>query len=223
MEALLRWQHPQLGFVSPSEFIPLAESSGLILPIGEWVLRTAVKQAKAWLESGLSPLILSVNLSAIQFRHADLPDLISRILDETGLPPEYLELELTESATMQDPLEAIAIMNRLHERGVRMSIDDFGTGYSSLSYLKKFKVYKLKIDQSFVRDISTDPEDKAIVMAIINMAKTLGLRTIAEGVETVGQVDFLREHHCDEVQGYFYSKPMASKLFEERLRRTLTR
>lgn len=128
MEALLRWQHPQLGFVSPSEFIPLAESSGLILPIGEWVLRTAVKQAKAWLESGLSPLILSVNLSAIQFRHADLPDLISRILDETGLPPEYLELELTESATMQDPLEAIAIMNRLHERGVRMSIDDFGTG-----------------------------------------------------------------------------------------------
>ena len=186
-------------------------------------LRTAVKQAKAWLESGLSPLILSVNLSAIQFRHADLPDLISRILDETGLPPEYLELELTESATMQDPLEAIAIMNRLHERGVRMSIDDFGTGYSSLSYLKKFKVYKLKIDQSFVRDISTDPEDKAIVMAIINMAKTLGLRTIAEGVETVGQVDFLREHHCDEVQGYFYSKPMASKLFEERLRRTLTR
>ncbi len=218
MEALLRWQHPQLGMVPPSEFIPLAESSGLILPIGEWVLRTAVKQAKVWLESGLSPLILTVNLSAVQFRHPDLPDLITRVLDEIGLPPEYLELELTESATMQEPLDAITIMNSLHVCGVRMSIDDFGTGYSSLSYLKKFKVYKLKIDQSFVRDISTDPEDKAIVMAIINLAKILGLRTIAEGVETVEQMNFLREQHCDEVQGYFYSKPLSNELFEKFVR-----
>ena len=218
MEALLRWQHPELGMVSPGEFIPVAESSGLILPIGEWVLRTAVLQARSWMESGLPPMILAVNLSAVQFRHPDLPDLVTRILDETGLPPEYLELELTESVTTHDPLGAIAVMNNLHERGVRMSIDDFGTGYSSLSYLKKFKVYKLKIDQSFVRDISTDPEDKAIVTAIINLARSLSLQTIAEGVETEGQLNFLREQGCNEIQGYFYSKPLPADRFEAFIR-----
>ncbi|HEX5622918.1 MAG TPA: EAL domain-containing protein, partial [Sulfuricurvum sp.] len=158
VEALLRWNHPELGSISPAEFIPVAENSGLILPIGEMVLRTAVRQAKAWMNSGHPPIVMAVNLSAVQFRHPRLPDLVSDILNEEGLPPEYLELELTEGVAMHDPHMVITVMNNLHERGVRMSIDDFGTGYSSLSYLKKFKVYKLKIDQSFVRDISTDPE-----------------------------------------------------------------
>jgi EAL domain-containing protein (putative c-di-GMP-specific phosphodiesterase class I) len=177
-----------------------------------------VRQAKAWLEAGFAPLIIAVNLSAVQFRHPDLPELITRILDEEGLPPEYLELELTEGVAMNNPQEAIAVMNNLHERGVRMSVDDFGTGYSSLSYLKKFKVYKLKIDQSFVRDISTDPEDKAIVSAIINLAKSLGLKTIAEGVETVAQQAFLREQGCHEMQGYLFSKPVPSEQFEALLK-----
>lgn len=213
-EALLRWQHPELGMVSPAEFIPIAEDCGLILPIGEWVLRSALKQAKSWMENGFDTLIMAVNLSAVQFRHPDLPELITRILNEEGLPPEYLELELTEGVAMHNPQEAIAVMNNLHERGIRMSIDDFGTGYSSLSYLKKFKVYKLKIDQSFVRDISTDSEDKAIVSAIINMAKSLGLRAIAEGVETAEQLTFLREQGCDEIQGYLFSKPVPIEQFE---------
>ena len=212
-EALVRWTHPVLGAVSPAEFIPAAEYSGLILPIGEWVLRQAVRQAKAWMQGGAAPLIMAVNLSAVQFRHPDLPDLVARILDEEGLPPEYLELELTEGVAMHDPQSAIAVMDKLHERGVRMSIDDFGTGYSSLSYLKKFKVYKLKIDQSFVRDICTDPEDKAIVSAIINMARSLGLQTIAEGVETSAQLAFLREQGCDEMQGYYYCKPLPADAF----------
>ncbi|MDP3847529.1 MAG: EAL domain-containing protein [Pseudomonas sp.] len=214
-EALLRWTHPELGAVSPAEFIPTAEDSGLILPIGEWVLRQAVRQAKAWQQAGLAPLIMAVNLSAVQFRHPDLPNLVSRILEEEDLPPEYLELELTEGVAMYDPQGAIAVMNQLHGRGVRMSIDDFGTGYSSLSLLKKFKVYKLKIDQSFVRDISTDAEDRAIVCAIINLAKSLGLQTIAEGVETAGQLAFLREQACDEVQGYYYCKPLSAEQFEQ--------
>jgi EAL domain-containing protein (putative c-di-GMP-specific phosphodiesterase class I) len=212
-EALLRWTDAELGAVPPSEFIPVAEDSGLILPIGEWVLRQAVRQAKAWMASGQPPLVIAVNLSAVQFRHADLPSLVTRILDEEGLPPEYLELELTEGVAMRDPQGAIATMNNLHQRGVRMSIDDFGTGYSSLSHLKKFKVYKLKIDQSFVRDICTDPEDRAIVGAIIHMAKSLGLQTIAEGVETAGQLAYLREQGCDEMQGYHYSRPLAPAQF----------
>jgi len=213
-EALLRWQHPELGMISPAEFIPVAEDSGMIRQIGEWVLRQSVRQAKTWMEKGISPLIMAVNLSAIQFRQPDLPDMVSRILDEEGLPPEYLELELTEGAAMHDPQSAIIMINNLHDRGIRMSVDDFGTGYSSLSYLKRFKVYKLKIDQSFVRDISTDPEDKAIVGAIISMAKSLGLKTIAEGVETEGQLAFLREQGCDEVQGYYYSRPLPAEQFE---------
>jgi diguanylate cyclase (GGDEF)-like protein/PAS domain S-box-containing protein len=220
-EALLRWQHPELGVVSPAEFIPVAESSGLILPIGEWVLKSAVRQAKAWMDDGFGPLIMAVNLSSVQFRHPDLPELVTRILDDEGFPPEYLELELTESVAMHNPQGVIAMMDNLHERGVRMSIDDFGTGYSSLSYLKKFKVYKLKIDQSFVRDTSTDPEDKAIVSAIINLAKSLGMRTIAEGVETEGQFEFLREQGCDEMQGYLFSKPIPAKQFEALLKQDL--
>jgi diguanylate cyclase (GGDEF)-like protein/PAS domain S-box-containing protein len=218
-EALLRWHNPELGSISPAEFIPIAEEGGLILAIGEWVLRTALTQLKSWMDRGMSPIIVAVNLSAVQFRHAALPQLVSTILDELQLPPEFLELELTESAAMHDPVAAIGIMNNLHERGIRMSIDDFGTGYSSLSYLKKFKVYKLKIDQSFVRDISTDPEDKAIVNAVIQMAHSLGLKTIAEGVETESQLEFVQSQLCDEVQGYYFSKPLPAGQFEDFARR----
>ena len=207
-EALLRWNHPELGAVSPAEFIPVAEVTGLILPIGEWVMRTAVAQLKAWMAQGMPPITLAVNLSSVQFRHADLPELVTTILQEAQLPAGLLELELTEGVAMNDPLGAIAIMNNLHERGVRMSIDDFGTGYSSLSYLKKFQVYKVKIDQTFVRDITDDPDDKAIVGAIISMATSLGMQTIAEGVETAGQLEFLKAKACTEAQGYFFSRPL---------------
>jgi len=166
------------------------------------------------MEQGYKPIIISVNLSAVQFRHLNLLNTVATILEEIGLSPQYLELELTESVAMRDPKKAINIMNNLHNLGVRMSIDDFGTGYSSLSYLKKFKIYKLKIDQSFVRDISTDNEDKAIVSAIISMAKLLGYQTIAEGVETVEQLEYLTSQGCDEIQGYFYSKPLSIEDFE---------
>jgi diguanylate cyclase (GGDEF)-like protein/PAS domain S-box-containing protein len=213
-EALLRWHHPELGPVSPAEFIPIAESSGLILPIGEWVVRTAVNQLAQWLKSGMQPLTMSVNLSAVQFGDADLPDLVSRILSEAGVSPPLLELELTEGVAMSNPLKAIAVMDDLHHRGIRLSIDDFGTGYSSLSYLKRFKVYKLKIDQTFVRDITTNPDDKAIVGAIISLASSMGMKTIAEGVETEGQLEFLRSEGCDEVQGYYFSRPLTPSAFE---------
>jgi len=213
-EALLRWHNPVLGAISPAEFIPAAEYSSLILPIGEWVLRQAVRQMKRWLDQGMPPFVMAVNLSATQFRHPDLPELVSSILAQEQLPPHYLELELTEGTAMHDPPQAIAVMDRLHQRGVRMAIDDFGIAYSSLSYLKKFKIYKLKIDQSFVRDICKDPEDRAIVAAIINLARSLGLRTIAEGVEHPGQLDYLREQGCDEVQGFFYSRPLSVAQFE---------
>jgi diguanylate cyclase (GGDEF)-like protein/PAS domain S-box-containing protein len=212
-EALLRWTHPELGAVSPAEFIPAAEDSGLINSIGEWVLRQSVRQAKLWIQLGLAPLVIAVNISAVQFRQIDLPDLVTRILDEEGLPSGYLELELTEGIALHDPAGAILLMQKLHERGVRMSIDDFGTGYSSLGNLKKFKVYKLKIDQSFVRDIGISTEDRAIISAIISMAKSLGLRTIAEGVETEDQLKFLREQNCDEFQGYYYGKPLPADEF----------
>ena len=219
-EALLRWTHPELGAISPAEFIPIAESSGLILPIGEWVIRTAVKQLADWIAAGMAPLTMAVNLSSVQFRHADLPQLVTSLLEEAGLPASLLELELTEGVSMTNPLSAIAVMNDLHQRGVRMSIDDFGTGYSSLSYLKRFQVYKLKIDQTFVRDITEDPDDKAIVGAIISMASSLGLKTIAEGVETEGQLAFLRDRGCDEAQGYYFSRPLPANAFEQYVRST---
>ncbi len=218
VEALLRWRHPELGNVSPADFVPIAEESGLILPIGEWVLRMAIRQMQLWQEAGLPTMVMAVNLSAVQFRQSRLPELVSQTLEEFKLPPECLELELTEGVAMDNPLGAIAVMNDLHERGVHMSIDDFGTGYSSLSYLKRFKVYKLKIDQSFVRDISTDPEDAAIVEAIIGLSRSLGLKTIAEGVETAEQLAFLRERGCDEAQGYQIGRPMLAEDFEAFLR-----
>ena len=215
LEALLRWQHPELGNIPPSEFVPIAEKSGQIIKIGEWVLRTAVQQLKTLFDRGAARMTMAVNLSAVQFRHYDLPGLISQILEQARLPPQYLELELTESVAMDDPERAIHVMDDLYQRGVCMSIDDFGTGYSSLNYLKKFKIYKLKIDQSFVRDITTDENDKAIVAAIILMSHSLGFQTIAEGVETAEQLAFLRECGCDEIQGYYFSKPLpAEKLLE---------
>jgi diguanylate cyclase (GGDEF)-like protein len=212
-EALLRWQHPELGMISPAEFIPVAENNGQIIQIGEWVLRTAARQLKDWLDRGLPPMVMAVNLSAVQFRQPDLPELVASILDEIGLAHEYLELELTEAVAMDKPQEAVIVMEKLHANGIRMSIDDFGTGYSSLSYLKRFQVYKLKIDQSFVRDVTGNPEDKAIVTAIINLASSLGMRTIAEGVETADQLAFLRLQGCNEVQGYYFSKPLPAELF----------
>jgi diguanylate cyclase (GGDEF)-like protein/PAS domain S-box-containing protein len=215
MEALLRWQHPEFGTVSPSEFIPVAEHSGLILPLGEWALRTAARQARSWLDQACAPIILAVNLSVVQFRSDDLPGMVTRILDEEGLPAEFLDLELTESVAMNDPEHAIEVIYSLHNSGVHVSIDDFGTGYSSLSYLKKLKVHKFKIDQSFVRDLTTDPDDKAIVGAIIKMAKLLGLKTIAEGVETSEQLAYLHEQGCDEIQGFYYSKPLSPVQFAE--------
>ncbi|MDD2685756.1 MAG: MASE3 domain-containing protein [Gallionella sp.] len=213
-EALLRWEQPELGTISPAEFIPLAEESGQIIPIGEWVIRTAAKQMKEWIDAGLTPMIVAVNISSVQFRQSDISTKVTRILDDVGLPHEYFEMELTEAVAMDDPVGVIAIMDALYDCNIQMSIDDFGTGYSSLSYLKKFKVSKLKIDQSFVRDITHDSEDKAIVTAIINMAKGLGIKTIAEGVETAAQLSFLRMQGCDEVQGYYFSKPVSPKEFE---------
>jgi EAL domain-containing protein (putative c-di-GMP-specific phosphodiesterase class I) len=205
---LLRWLHPQLGGISPAEFIPIAEDNGQILQIGEWVLRTALAQLKAWRCSGFPGLTMAVNLSAIQFRQPQLPELISRMLAEFGLPPNALELELTEGVAVDDPHTAVATMDQLHALGVRMSMDDFGTGYSSLSQLKRFQIFKLKIDQSFVRDLGNDPNDRAIVSAIIRMAHALGMRTTAEGVETEDQLAFLRAQGCDEAQGYYFSPPL---------------
>jgi len=218
-EALLRWNHPDFGAVPPSQFIPIAESGGLILPIGAWVIRTAVRQLSEWISRGMAPITMAVNLSSIQFRHAGLPQLVTDILQEANVAPHLLELELTEGVAMTDAPGAIAIMADLHRRGVRLSIDDFGTGYSSLAYLKRFQVYKLKIDQTFVRDITVDQDDKAIVSAIISMADSLGMQTIAEGVETQGQLDFLRARGCTEVQGYYFSPPLPGPEFEALLRR----
>ena len=210
VEALLRWKHPELGMISPGEFIPLAENSGQIVTIGEWVLRTAVTQLKAWIDAGLPPMVIAVNLSAVQFRHSGLLEMVRRALADAGLAPQWLELELTESVATGQPQAAVAIMDALHALGVRLSIDDFGTGYSSLSYLKRFPIHTLKIDQSFVRDIDTDPDDRAIVQAIIQMARSLKLKTLAEGVETDAQHAFLRSEGCDMVQGYRFCRPLAA-------------
>ena len=222
-EALLRWKHPELGMVSPAEFIPVAESSGMIVAIGEWVLNTAVHDAKRWLDLQLPLRAVSVNLSAVQFRHPQLPEMVTRCLQQAGLPARRLELELTEGAAVDDPAAALAMMDQLHDRGVRLSMDDFGTGYSSLSYLKRFQIYKLKIDQSFVRDLDDDANDRAIVSAIIRMAQALGMQTTAEGVETDGQLEFLRAQGCDEGQGYLFSRPLAADAFEAYLREHLGR
>jgi len=220
-EALLRWQHPRLGLVPPDKFIPIAENSGLIMPIGEWVLKTACAQARRWQDEGLPPLPVAVNVSAVQFRQESFPALIRRVLHETGLPAQYLELELTEGLLLSSADVTLSVLQELNEMGVNLSIDDFGTGYSSLSYLKHLPVYKLKIDRSFVRDITVDPDDAAITGTIISMAKSLNLKVIAEGVENAEQMLFLREHDCDEVQGYYFSRPLAVDDFSAKVRSTL--
>jgi EAL domain-containing protein (putative c-di-GMP-specific phosphodiesterase class I) len=212
-EALLRWQHPEFGLVSPAEFIPLAEETGLILPIGQWVLRTACAQARVWRDAGLPSLRLAVNLSARQFFQTDFVRSVAEALAHNRIEPRLLELELTEGALMQNTSGTIAILNELHGMGVQLAVDDFGTGYSSLSYLKRFPIDTVKIDRSFVNDITRDPDSAAIATAIIAMTHSLGIRTIAEGVETPEQLEFLRRYDCDEVQGYLVSRPLPAEAF----------
>ena len=210
LEALVRWQHPQLGLVSPSEFIPLAEDTGLIVPIGEWVLRAACLQGRRWIEEGFAPIPIAVNISARQFHDRDLSQTVIRILEETGFSPKYLELELTESSIMQNEEFAASMLNQLKSMGINISIDDFGTGFSSLASLKRLPIDALKIDQSFVREATTDPDDAALVMAIITLGHNLRLKVVAEGVETDDQLRFLQLLRCDEIQGYFFSKPVSA-------------
>lgn len=212
-EALLRWNHPELGFVSPTRFIPLAEDSGLIVSIGEWVLNQACEQAVKMQLAGIEPFIMSVNLSAVQFRKGDLVEVVKNALDKSGLKPEYLDLELTESLLLKDQQSLLQMLQQLKLLGVRLSIDDFGTGYSNLSYLKRFAVDKLKIDQSFVRDMENDADDYALVKAIIQLAHSLGLIVTAEGVETEQQVKILTKLKCDEFQGYYFARPMPADEF----------
>ncbi|RTK99992.1 MAG: EAL domain-containing protein [Neisseriaceae bacterium] len=221
-ETLIRWHHPELGVISPLRFIPVAEESGLIVPIGEWILQQACKQARQWQVDGFE-LTIAVNISAVQFRHKSLEDTVNRALAYSNLPPQWLELELTEGLIMEGSDAIIGIMQRLRQIGVKLSIDDFGTGYSSLSYLKRFPIDKLKIDQSFVRDITSDPDDAAITRAIINMAQSLKLKVIAEGVENEAQLDYLRQHACDEYQGYYCSKPLPADEFSTLLQSMTTR
>jgi diguanylate cyclase (GGDEF)-like protein len=208
VEALLRWRHPALGLVSPADFIPLAEESGLILPIGERVLRSACAQSRSWRAAGLPPVRVSVNFSARQFQHPGPVALVARALQASGLEPGGLELEITESALMKDPASALATLRGLKELGVRLSIDDFGTGYSSLSYLRSFPIDALKVDRSFVTDALVRPEDRAIVAAVLALGRSLNLRVIAEGVESAAALEWLRHQGCDEAQGYFVGKPM---------------
>jgi diguanylate cyclase (GGDEF)-like protein len=218
-EALLRWRHPTRGLVPPNVFIPIAEETGLIVPIGEWVLRDACRQVRAWIDSGMSPIRIAVNLSARQFRHVDLVSVVRSAIDEAGLQPGYVELELTESAIMDDAEKSAATLGILSTMGVHISIDDFGTGYSSLSYLRRFPLDKLKIDRSFVRDLMSNPDDASIVKAIISLAHNLRLRVVAEGVETAEQLNFLRELGCDQYQGYFCSPALPPPAFEALLQK----
>lgn len=213
VESLIRWNDPEHGMISPAKFIPVTESSELIVPIGEWVIHEACRQAVAWRKVGLPPLVMAVNLSAVQFRRGDVEKTVIQALKSSGLEPRYLELELTESVLIHDTELVLNTVQRLKRLGVSLSIDDFGTGYSSLSYLKRFDVDKLKIDQSFIRDLATNTDDKAIVRAIIQMAKSLNLRTIAEGVETEDLVDPLQHLGCDEGQGYHFAPPMTADDF----------
>jgi diguanylate cyclase (GGDEF)-like protein len=214
VEALVRWMHPELGMVSPLEFIPIAEATGLIVPLGEWVLRRACEQNAGWQRAGFSPLRVGVNLSLRQFQQSNLVETISRILDETGLEPQYLELELTETSLMDNAELTIETLRRLRNFGIKISIDDFGSGYSSLSYLKKLPIDRLKIDRAFVTDVAFEASDAAIVKTIITLAHNLGLKTIAEGVETEEQSIVLANLGCDEMQGFLFSKPLSVEALE---------
>ncbi|MEN9478669.1 MAG: hypothetical protein RLZZ298_64 [Pseudomonadota bacterium] len=210
VEALIRWHHPTDGMISPIRFIPIAEETGLIVEIGEWVLRTACHEMKKWIDAGLKPVRVAVNVSARQLRRRDFCEVVAGVLAESGLPAELLELEITESSVMENPEEAIEILQRIGRMGVTLAIDDFGTGYSSLAYLKLFPIDHLKIDRSFVADIEVDLNDRAIAFGTIALAHSLGLNVIAEGVETEDQLELLRSNGCDEVQGYLFSKPLNS-------------
>lgn len=211
VEVLLRWQHPEMGLVGPSRFIPIAEETNLIIPVGEWVLRAACTQSMLWKKEGLPLLSVAVNLSGRQLKHQNLLETIRKVLEETGFNPEYLELELTESVIMHQAEKITETLHKLKAMGIRISVDDFGTGYSSLSYLKRFPIDKLKIDQSFVRDVTTSADDSAIVTAIIAIAQSLKLKIVAEGVETADQIAFLKSMQCDEVQGFYFSRPLSTE------------
>lgn len=218
MESLVRWQHPTLGMVSPGEFIPLAEETGLIIPIGNWVLEQACTQNKLWYDMGLGPLTVAVNISAHQFQQPGFIQVVKETLQRTGLDPHLLTLEITENVAMKNVSYIIDTMAKLRQLGVYIAIDDFGTGYSSLSYLKRFRVHTLKIDQSFIRDVTTDEDNAAIVKALIAMSRQLKLKTLAEGVETQEQLKFLKEHGCNEIQGFIFSKPLPNTDFENMIR-----
>jgi len=220
-EALIRWNHPRRGLIAPGEFIPLAEETGLIVPIGEWVLRQACSQARAWHAGGLDGLRVAVNLSALQFQQRNLLQMVRAALASAALDARYLELELTESALIQNTEQSIRILRRLGKLGVRISIDDFGTGYASLNYLRYLPLHKLKIDCAFIREIATSRDDAAIVRAIVSLAHSLRLQVIAEGVETSEQLEFLRALGCDQYQGYYCSAPMPAEVFNEMMRRQL--
>lgn len=224
MEALIRWQHPNWGLVPPQKFIPLAEETGLIVPIGEWVLRTACAHNKALQNAGFPPLVVAVNISALQFELQDLTKIISDILKETGLDPQYLELEITESIAMKNVKHTVKIINELKVMGIKFSIDDFGTGYSSLSQLSNFSVNKLKIDKSFVSKIDGEEDNSIIASTVLALGKSLKIGTVAEGVETQDQVNFFKENLCNEMQGYFFGKPMPSeeffKFYNEKLKKS---
>jgi len=211
VEALIRWQHPERGLLTPEQFIPIAEDSGLILPIGRWVLHEACRQARAWQQAGLPPVTVAVNTSALEFRAPDFLDNIRATLDETGLEPRYLELELTESVLMRDADATNHMLHALSDLGIKLTVDDFGTGYSSLSYLRQFPIDTLKIDQSFVQQMTSSPGDADLVSAVINMGKSLNHRVIAEGVETSEQHAFLLAEECDEGQGYYFGRPMVAE------------
>jgi EAL domain-containing protein (putative c-di-GMP-specific phosphodiesterase class I) len=212
-EALVRWHNPRRGMVAPGDFIPLAEETGLIVPLGAWVLREACSQAKAWQNEGLPPIKVAVNFSARQFRQIDLIDEVQAALAEANLAPGMLELELTESMIMHDPDGAAETMHQLKKLGVGLSLDDFGTGYSSLNYLRRFPVDYLKIDRSFITDVASDPSGAAVATSIVAIAHRLGIGAVAEGVETWGQLDFLANCGCNAFQGFLFSKPLPPKEF----------
>jgi diguanylate cyclase (GGDEF)-like protein/PAS domain S-box-containing protein len=218
LEALLRWQHPTLGLVPPDKFIRIAENCGLIVPIGEWVLRTACSQVRKWQDEGLPAVSIAINVSPVQFRQEDFCELIRRVLHETSLAPQYLELELTEGLLLANADVTFSVLQELKAMGLTLAIDDFGTGYSNFNYLRQFRVSKLKIDRSFIRDVAVNPDDAAITTAIISMAKSLNLKVIAEGVEDEAQMSFLRAHQCDEIQGYYFSRSLTVDKVADKLR-----
>ena len=221
VEALLRWQHPDLGTVAPAQFIPIAEATGLIVAIGRWVLTTACAQSVAWRRDGLPPLCIAVNLSARQFADENLLKDIAGALEESGMRPELLELELTESMVIQNPEKAIKVLAAIKQMGVRLAIADFGVGYASLAHIKRFPIDTLKVDRSFIRDLTENAEDRSITEAIIAMGKTLSLTVVAEGVETREQQAFLSDHACDAMQGFYFSKPIPHDEFASFMRQRI--